>query len=256
MCLVVLSFGASRHVPLVLAANRDELHARPAAALAWWADPRLAAGRDLEAGGTWLGVGADGRFAALTNVRGGGRRPAGMRSRGELVPEFLAGQAPALDYLAGLAERAARYAPFHLLVGSDLELAYLSSADPAPRLLGAGLHALGNGGLDDREEKVARSRAGLARLLAAGAVPGTESLIALLRDARPAPGLPADASAEERVASAPFVLHPQFGTRCTTALVRVRDQITLLERSYQPSGAAAGTVELSFVASAWPPPGA
>jgi uncharacterized protein with NRDE domain len=248
MCLVVLSFGASRHVPLVLAANRDELHARPAVALAWWREPRLAAGRDLEAGGTWLGVGADGRFAALTNVRGGGRRPTGLRSRGELVPEFLAGKASPHEYLARLAGHAARYPPFHLLVASESELAYLSSAEREPRALGAGLHALGNGGLADSEEKVARSRRGLAQLLAADAVPDAESLIALLRDPRPAPDLSPDATPEQRIASAPFVLHPQFGTRCTTALVRVGDEITLVERSYEPSGKAAGTVALSFIA--------
>jgi len=182
-------------------------------------------------------------------VRGGGGRPPGLRSRGELVPEFLAGNASPHEYLARLAGHAARYAPFHLLVASEAELGYLSSVERAPRTLGAGLHALGNGGLGDPEEKVARSRRGLARLLAADAAPQAESLIALLRDAQPAPDLGPDATAEQRAASAPFVLHPQFGTRCTTALVRVGDEISLVERSYEPGGQATGTVALSFSAS-------
>ena len=93
MCLIVLAWQVHPDYPLVVAANRDEFFARPAAAAAFWSDaPDVLAGRDLEAGGTWLGVTRRQRFSALTNYREGGRKLVGTRSRGSLVADFLAAE--------------------------------------------------------------------------------------------------------------------------------------------------------------------
>jgi uncharacterized protein with NRDE domain len=240
MCLIVLSWR-SAGARLVLAANRDESHARPAAPLAWWTSPRILAGRDLEAGGTWLGLAPDGRFAALTNLRGGGR--SGALSRGLIVPEFLAGELGAREYLAALATRAGRYSPFHLLVADGGELAYLASPGGTPRVLAPAIYALGNDGLDEHEEKLARTRVGLARLMAGA--PSLGALIELLADREPA-ALAAGASEAERRLSAPFVLHKEYGTRCTTALVDAGTTIEVAEQSYDASGRVTGIRRESF----------
>src|SRR5580658_78801 len=94
MCLILVAWRAHPHYPLVLAANRDEFHARAAAPAAWWPQPQILAGRDLSAGGTWLGVARDGRFAALTNYRDPTRAQHAGPSRGELVPAALSSLLP------------------------------------------------------------------------------------------------------------------------------------------------------------------
>ena len=101
MCLIVVGWHAHRDYPLVVAANRDELLARPAVPAHWWTDfPDLLAGRDLEAGGTWMGVARSGRFAALTNYRDPTLHRTGAPSRGALVRDCLA--PPAIRISSGL----------------------------------------------------------------------------------------------------------------------------------------------------------
>src|SRR5690606_19920936 len=88
MCLIAVAWRATGRRPLIVAANRDESHARPTEPAHWWPDaPRILAGRDALAGGTWLGVDAAGRFAAVTNLRGAAPL-VGQRSRGTLVADF------------------------------------------------------------------------------------------------------------------------------------------------------------------------
>lgn len=128
--------------PLIVAANRDEFYARPAQPLSHWADaPGVYAGRDLEAGGTWLGVGPAGRFAALTNIRDPDQ-PLGQRSRGELVSGFLTGTQPIEAYLDQVANRASEYSGFNLLLSDGQQLAYLSAREATPRLLDTGVYGL------------------------------------------------------------------------------------------------------------------
>ena len=91
MCLILLAWKVHADYPLVVAANRDEFHARPASAAAFWPDhPDILAGRDLQAKGTWLGIARNGRFASVTNYRGG-LDPNAKESRGALVTGFLLG---------------------------------------------------------------------------------------------------------------------------------------------------------------------
>src|SRR5712691_9232281 len=129
MCLIVLAWRVQPSYPLIVAANRDEFHGRPAAAAAFWRDePSILAGRDLEAMGTWMGVARDGKFAAVTNYRGA-REPSAGESRGALVTEFLDKNIPAASYAAGVARRAEAYSGFNLLAADGAELWWMSNRD-------------------------------------------------------------------------------------------------------------------------------
>ncbi|KWE71015.1 NRDE family protein [Burkholderia ubonensis] len=235
MCLIAFDWqpDAAAGPVFTLVANRDEFFRRTSAPLSWWEDvPGLLAGRDLEAGGTWLGVSRDGRFAALTNYRAPFDIRAGAPTRGKLVSDYLGGQPVApLDYLARLAKHAAVYNGFNLLVGDwkRRELAWFcnraaedAAGVDAPVLVPAGVHALSNGRLDTPWPKVVRKRAELGTLLTDDPTPPLDDLIALMRDphiaaddALPHTGIPLE---RERALSAAFIETPEYGTRGTTAL--------------------------------------
>lgn len=246
MCLLVLAWNAAHGHRLVLAGNRDEFHARAAAPMDWWAAPRMLAGRDLQAGGTWLATDAAGRFAVVTNFRSTDAPPPGAPSRGELIPSFFAQDAPALDWLERLSERGDAYAGFSLLVGDGRELAYWSNRDDAaPRALPPGVYGLSNGLLDTPWPKLVRSRARLAALLERGA-PTLDALLDLMRDPRPADEheLPDTGIGRERerFLSSPFIVGPTYGTRCTTALAfDAAGRLHAAERSYAVDGSVADT---------------
>ncbi len=128
MCLILLSFRAHRHFPLVVAANRDEHYSRPAAPAGFWDDhPEVYGGRDLEKGGTWMGIHCNGRFAAITNYRAGQPGPAAPRSRGELVSGFLTGNRVATDYFREVAAVAAEFNPFSVIAGDLNALSFYSN---------------------------------------------------------------------------------------------------------------------------------
>lgn len=245
MCTLLFAWQVDPALPLIVAANRDEFYARPTAAATRWARehtadgtaPEVAAGRDLEAGGTWLGVTREGRFAALTNVREPFvPTPRGARSRGELVAEFLRGGATPAAYLAGL--RPDSYAGFNLVVGDRESLWYLSNRSGPARALGPGVYGVSNAALDTPWPKVRRGREELARLVAVGeATPA--ALLALLADATPAPDaeLPDTGVgvAMERVLSPLFIASPGYGTRSSTAVVvHQGGAVELCERSHGP----------------------
>ncbi|KGE03050.1 NRDE family protein [Pseudohaliea rubra] len=248
MCLVLLALGSRPDLPLIVAANRDEFHARPSAALHRWPGSTcLVAGRDLEAGGTWLGVDARGRFATVTNIS---ETPAGgaFRSRGELVPGFLEGERDARTY-AGTIDGDA-YRAFNLLLWDGNVLLYHSNRFPA-RELGAGVHAVANGSLNEARFKVQRSRAGLEALLAGNKGFPEARLFDLLADCclpePPEERVVAGLSAAEAAAlAAPFIVGERYGTRAST-VVRVDAQtVTVAERRFAPGGAAAGSDRMVF----------
>lgn len=249
MCLVVLAWQATPQRRLVLIANRDELHARPTAPIHWWPDRPLLAGRDLEAGGTWLGVDARGRFAAITNFRGG-PVPHSPPSRGTLIPSFLAGAQSPNEFLADLAGVAERYAGFSLLVADEGSLGYYCNRAPeAPRLLPPGIYGLSNATLDAPWPKLLRSRARLAAALDEADRP--QRLLELLADRRsaPDPELPDTGVGLEleRRLSPPFIVDPHYGTRSTTALVLDADgRGTAAERSFAADGRVLGTLQVDL----------
>src|SRR5688572_7734347 len=113
MCLIVLAWRVHPEHPLIVAANRDEFHARPAAPAAFWEDqPAILAGRDLEARGTWMGVSRNGKFAAVTNYRGA-KEPRAIESRGALVTKFLVNGSASGDYIEHV--KTGLYSGFNLL---------------------------------------------------------------------------------------------------------------------------------------------
>jgi uncharacterized protein with NRDE domain len=255
MCLILLAHGVHPDNPLVLAANRDEFYARPTAPAAFWDDaPHVLAGRDLTAGGTWLGVTRSGRWAALTNYRDPPTPQPGRPSRGALVGDFLRGDATPADYLAAVAADAARYDGFNLLVGDLTGAHYFGNrlpGDAAPRRLEPGLYGLSNHLLDTAWPKVERGRRLLGDLLDAGA-PTPEALLDILYDTEIAPahalpdtGVGAD---RERVLSASFIATPTYGTRASTALIvdRARNA-TFVERTFLPGPVADGEVRYDLV---------
>lgn len=220
MCLLALAYRVHPRYRLIVAANRDEFYQRPTAALHRWEEqPGVLAGRDLQAGGTWLGVSESGRFAAITNYRDPARRVDGP-SRGALVGDFLQGNQPAADYLAGLAARGGDYNGYNLLVLDDSGLWYHSNHGPAPRALVPGVYGLSNALLDSPWPKVVRLRDGLARHLASGAEPKESALMGLLTDhwqppaeSLPDTGVPPD---WERLLASAFIQGENYGTRSST----------------------------------------
>jgi uncharacterized protein with NRDE domain len=256
MCLLVLAWQSHPRFRLIVAANRDEFHERPAAALGWWGDePRIAAGRDLRSAGTWMGATRSGRFAVVTNYRDLERAPPDAPSRGDLVAGFLRADASTTsDYLHALRVRAARYAGFSLLLGDGRELWYVSNrGGTEPRPMESGVYGLSNHTLDSPWPKLVRSRERLRELLGEDRV-APDALFTLLADRTPADldetpdtGLPAD---WERALSSPFVVHERYGTRCSTVLLVTHDgHTTLCERRFDAHGALTGATRLEFSAT-------
>ena len=239
MCLVVLAIGQSPDYPLILAGNRDEFHARPTADAGWWPDkPDVLGGRDLEAGGSWLALHRRGRFATVTNYRDADAPAAGLESRGQLVTGFVEGDASARDYVDAVDGSA--YAGFNLIVGDQNGIAYASNRGGGARELPAGLYGLSNTLLDGPWDKVERSKRGLASLIREDAL-DDESLLTLLGDRTQGPVEPAEAErlgdTTARAITAPFVVNPEYGTRCSTLVTRRSDsRWRLLERRFDPDG--------------------
>ncbi len=246
MCLIVFAWRPGHAQPLIVAANRDEFYARPSLLLAQWPEaPQVHAGRDLEAGGTWLGVGANGRFAALTNIRDPHQPPA-RKSRGELVAQFLNGEMPIDDYLADVVRRSLEYAGFNLLIGNANELWHYNAQGTEAVMLQPGVYGLSNAGLDTPWPKLLKARAALETVLDN---PQPEALLALLSDAQVAPfaELPDTGVglATETLLSSVFIASQSYGTRASTALIVHADGTRhLVERSFGPYGGHLGEVEV------------
>jgi uncharacterized protein with NRDE domain len=252
MCLILAAWGQHPDFPLILAANRDEHFSRPAAPLAWWpATPGhapLLAGRDLSAGGTWMGFGADGRMAALTNFRDPARLRPDAPSRGQLVPAFVAHPGDTRQALAHCAAQAAGCNPFNLLGWDGQQLGILESETPsAPlRMLAPGIHGLSNRLLNTPWPKLERAKAGLAALLPRLSV---DELTTLLHDDRPAPDAQLPSTGVplgwERMLSSLFIRAPGYGTRCTTvALLDAHGAWQVHETTWDSCGQWAGRVSV------------
>ena len=239
MCLILFAWQARRRTPLLIAANRDEFYSRPTAPAAFWADaPGILAGRDLQGGGTWLGITRRGRFAAVTNYRDPASVRASAPSRGGLVRDYLRGRRSPLSYLNSIAPGAGRYNGFSLLVGDPPALWYFSNRGglirPEP-----GIHGISNHLLDTPWPKVEKGKRALAELLKKGGEPSAEELFALLGDHDPAPDdalLPDTGIGRERerALSPLFVQTEGYGTRSSTVLmIGSGGEVTFVERVFQ-----------------------
>jgi len=250
MCLILVAWRVHPDYPLVVAANRDEFFARPAAEAAWWKDAKnVFAGRDLEAGGTWLGLGRDGRFAGLTNFRDPPRNRNDAPSRGALVADFLTGNESTAAALARLQTQGPRYNAFNLFVSDGDSLGIYESASGSARILEPGIYALSNHLLDTPWPKVTAGKSRLARALRA--LPDDTPLRELLRDDRPAPdaALPRTgvSLAWERMLSSAFIRAPGYGTRCSTVITRDRHGwMHVTESTWSDVGLEAGRVVERF----------
>jgi uncharacterized protein with NRDE domain len=283
MCLLVLAWRAHPRYRLVLAANRDEYHERPADPLCKWPEPNhMLAGRDLRAGGTWLGLDRSRRFGVVTNFRELQRPRRSAPSRGRLIPDFLAQPQTPEQYLARLETDAPGYSGFNLLVGDLEQLWYASNRmDQFAQALPPGVHGLSNEFLDSPWPKLQRVRRTFDSWLAtetgnkssgrpvgevlpasgspaeaASAGAAVEALFVMLADRTQAPqgspgtGLPPD---WERTLSSPFVTHPAYGTRCSTVLlIEPSGAAVMAERRFAPNGVPSGNTEYLLQAGQWP----
>jgi uncharacterized protein with NRDE domain len=238
MCLIVVALGVEPRYPLMVAANRDERHTRPAAVAAWWPDrPQILGGRDLEAGGTWLAVDRAGRFAAVTNIRDR-ERPPGPRSRGSLVVDYLAGADSAGRYAERASREGAEFGAFNLLLYDGRELWFASNRAAAARL-GVGLHSFSNAPVGSEWPKTASARQCAEALLSRP--DRIDPLFALLAKREDSGSL------EQRYERSHFVVGTTYGTRCSTVLLfDAERQAAFAERSFDAAGRPVGEVRQAF----------
>jgi uncharacterized protein with NRDE domain len=257
MCLLVLAWRSHPRYRLVIAANRDEFHERPAAALGPWTDtPGIVAGRDLQAGGAWFAIDQERRCGIVTNFREFGRRRRSAPSRGGLIPAYLGNGGTPAEYLRGLETDAPGYSGFNLLLADRDSLWYASNrADQFARELPPGIYGLSNEFLDTPWPKLVRVRARFEATLASPVSEDREALghglFAMLDDREteaPESLAPSELPPElARKLSSPFVLDSTYGTRCSTVLtISHDDSLSIAERRFEASGIPAGETEYTL----------
>jgi len=252
MCVLAFAWAAHPRWRLVLAGNRDELHARPAAPLARWDAPGdVIAGRDLQSGGTWLGISEQGRLAVVTNLRGYGPPTPDRASRGALVSDLLSGSGRYADPDTAALDD---FNPFNLIVADQSEAHFLTNRpEPTRTLLGAGVYGLSNGALDEPWPKTTQLKAALLDWLLRD-VERPEALFdALAQERLPDFGLPprspSDVPQEARQ-SPIFIRNSVYGTRCSTVVAVDADgHGVIVERRFDAGGEPRGEARLAF---RWP----
>lgn len=242
MCLLILAHQVSSDYPLLVAANRDEFHARPTAASHFWPEyPELLAGKDLLQGGTWMGMTRSGRFAAVTNYRDPSHTPEAPRSRGELPLQYLTGSQTPEDFLSDIAAQAQDYAGFNLLVGDRNSLWHYTNSDTkGAQNLPPGVYGLSNATLDTPWPKVMLGKAKLLALLETGPI-SHRALADVVssqqladQNSLIAQGLD---STMESTLSPQFIVTNTYGTRSSTTLwFDAQAQASWLEQSFNAQG--------------------
>ena len=235
MCLILFSINGGSH-RLVVAANRDELYARPSARADFWGDhPGVLGGRDLSLGGTWLGINRNGRFAAVTNFREPPPDPLPPRSRGDLTRNFLTGTEDPYTYLASLDADASDYRGFNLVVGDGTRFFYYCNRSREIVELGDGTYGLSNQLLNCEWPKVVSGSARLAYLQSTDFC--ANDLFTLISDGQ----------GSSEPFSAPFISSAEYGTCASTVLtVSQSGEVYFEERGYATGGAADGVVSYRF----------
>lgn len=256
MCLAVFAIDAHPDWPLVLVANRDEFHVRATEPMQPWPDsPHILAGKDLQAGGTWLGIDTNARLSLLTNVRDPANIKPDAPSRGRLAEQFLAGTMSGQDYLQRIAAESSQYNGFNLVI---IDSANMDNAGPNAwhasnyqqpffGRIQPGVHGLSNALLNTSWPKTERTTASLRHYLSDAALIDSDALSQIMLDNKPVPdallprtGLPL---ARERLLGVPFIVSPTYGTRCTTIILRHRGGLCWVqEDSFNPLGQRTGRV--------------
>ncbi|WP_320823615.1 NRDE family protein [Reinekea sp.] len=253
MCLAVFSWQPGSAVPLKLVANRDEFRQRPTQAMHWWPDQDLLAGKDLQAGGTWLGFNRRGAFALLTNIRPGFIGLSSALSRGDLVREFLHGRTGIEAYHRSVRARLDDYGGFNLVLGDGQRLFYFSSVHPTGQWLAPGIHGLSNDSLNTpwpktelaKQQMCAWHEAGLqakARqtILTSTALAPSHQL--------PSTGIPLD---WEQSLSAQTIVGDDYGTRCRTLARQLRSgAFEVIEHQLDAQGQIITSAQFSLAGGA------
>ncbi len=252
MCLILFANRVHAAYPLVLAANRDESFARPTAPAAFWQDDsRVYGGRDLEQGGTWLGLARNGSFAAITNFRNGYGVKNSAHSRGELVANFLRGRETPADYVAQVRARANAYNGFNLLAGNLREVHWFSNRADVAETVSPGVHGLSNHLLNTPWPKVELGKQRLSALLDRKDQHLIDGLFQILAERTIAPDdrLPETGVGlvRERVLSPAFIVSPAYGTRSSSVvLVDKHGAVTFVERTFAEGGLPSGETSATF----------
>lgn len=250
MCLILFAWKTHPDYRLIIAANRDEFHSRPTQSAHTWTgyQPTLIAGKDLQAGGTWLGVNQAGRFAAVTNFR---EVPSvdSTLSRGQLVTDYFSTDTSAIDYAEHLLNEGQRYAGFNLLLGDEQRLVHVSNRSNSITTIPSGVHGLSNALLNTPWPKVEVGKAQLNSSLSS--IVNHKQLINLLNDQQvavdellPSTGINLD---HERLLSSIKITSPQYGTRSSSSVfIRHDGQVSFLECRYGVQGELTDETLLSF----------
>ena len=241
MCLILFAYQKHSQYPLVMVANRDEFYARPTEPAQFWEGHKgLLAGKDLEGGGTWLGVNSKtGKLAALTNYRDPAHIKQGAPSRGALVTDFLKGSQTVQDYMEGVLPQAAQYNGFNLLLGSTEALYYYSNYINGVKAIPKGLYGLSNHLLNSEWPKVTKGKQKLEAILESEKIQ-PEYLFEAMLDSEmasdavlPNTGIGLE---KERILSPMFIKSPGYGSRCSTVLlVDKKHRATFIERTFDPT---------------------
>lgn len=240
MCLIFIALNQHPVFKTIVATNRDEFYNRRTKAADFWEEhPEILGGRDLEAGGTWLGMTKEGKLSMVTNFRDPKNINPKAPSRGHLVSDYLAGEIEPDKYLKHLAPRASAYNGFNLITGTTEKLWYLSNYSPEIKLLTNGVYGLSNHLLDTPWPKVVKGRKKMEAVLRQSAIT-PQILFDVLYDDVVAPDelLPETGVGleRERILSSMFIKSPGYGTRCSTViLIDHQDQVRFEERVYDTS---------------------
>lgn len=246
MCLITFAYQKHPKYTLILAGNRDEFYARPTRKAQFWGEegePDILAGKDLKAGGTWLGIHQDGRWGALTNYRDFSIQKENPPSRGELVLDFLKSDFEGTSYLQQLLPEADSYNGFNLLLGDKNGLYHMHNQEKEIHSIEPGVHGLSNASLNTPWTKVTRAKERLAKIISQPEFE-KEALFKLLLDEDKAPEetLPATGLSQEmeKAVSSIFIKTENYGSRCSTLLLIDKDGVVdFTERRFKP-----GTTEL------------
>lgn len=238
MCILFFAINQHPKYPVIICANRDEFHKRPTKPMHWWPNETILAGKDLQAGGTWLGLNNQGRFSALTNFRQPHLIDKNKQSRGDLVLQALAHQDN--EITTQLAKNSHAYNGFNLVFGQLTNLRCFDSVSQKQQVLSTGFHSLCNGALDDIWPKMALGQDKLADAIKDNTL-DIEQLFTLMKSDQqaqtehlPKTGVPLS---WEQLLSSIFIVSPEYGTR-TTNIITLDNEgiISVYDQSYNEQG--------------------
>lgn len=238
MCLITFAYKEHPKYKLILAANRDEAYSRPTRGAGFWPErPEILAGKDLKAGGTWMGINRSGHFAAITNFRDPNISKPDPPSRGHLVLDYLIDSNDPISYLKRKDSQASRYMGFNLLVGTPQKIGYYTNQRQNIQSLSPGLYGLSNRFLDTPWPKTERSKEKLRNLIEQDNISESALFDLLSDDAEaaedrlPDTGVPREI---EKKLSPIFIRTDEYGTRCSTILLIGQDHnVTFVERRFK-----------------------